>query len=118
MSEAGIIANVGKTIDHVLLTKRDLALFEALHEHVVLSYAQVQNWYFTGRSPATLTNRLRKLEAQGWISRTRVEGLGDLALQVQLELFFSYLRRGGKYWPRPSQRWISLKDVLPLVPIS
>lgn len=43
-----------------------------LHEHVVLSFSQIHERFFHNRTFATATNRLRRLESQGWIERTKV----------------------------------------------
>lgn len=58
--------------DHVLLTDRDLELMVALHDHVVLSFAQIHERFFPGRTWGTTMNRLRRIESKGWIERTRI----------------------------------------------
>lgn len=57
---------------HVLLTSRDLDLMVELHEHVVLSFSQIHERFFTQRTFATAMNRLKRLEGKGWIERTKV----------------------------------------------
>lgn len=61
--------------DHVLLTERDLDLMTALHDHVVLSFMQIHEGFFTGRTIATAMNRLKRIENQGWIERLRIPRL-------------------------------------------
>lgn len=58
--------------NHVLLTDRDLDLMMLLHEHVVLSFSQIHERFFTNRTFATAMNRLKRLQSQGWIERTKV----------------------------------------------
>ena len=60
---------------HVLLTKRDVDLMVSLHDHVVLSFGQIQRRHFAGRSIATAMNRLKRIEDRGFIVRTRVPRL-------------------------------------------
>lgn len=57
---------------HVLLTERDLILLANLHDHVVLSFAQIHDRCFAGRTFATAMNRLKRIESQRWIERIRV----------------------------------------------
>lgn len=59
-------------IGHVLLTDRDVALMMSLHDHVVLSFQQIHERHFTGRSMPTVMNRLRRIESQNLIERFRV----------------------------------------------
>ncbi len=61
-----------KKSNHVLLTDRDLNLMILLHEHVVLSFSQIHERFFTNRTFATAMNRLKRLQSQGWIERIRV----------------------------------------------
>lgn len=60
---------------HVLLMERDLELMVALHDHVVLGFAQIHEGFFHGRTWATAMNRLKRLESKGWIERIRVPRL-------------------------------------------
>lgn len=64
--------NVSKKASHVVLTVRDLNLLYELYENVVTSFYQIHNMFFAGRSHATVLNRLRQLEENGYISRTKV----------------------------------------------
>lgn len=57
---------------HILLTKRDLDLMAALHDHVVLSFVQIFERFFSGRTWPTAMNRLKRIESHGWIERTRI----------------------------------------------
>lgn len=60
---------------HVLMTERDIELLAELHEHVVLSFSQVHEKLFFGRTLGTAMNRLKRIESQGWIERVRVPRL-------------------------------------------
>ena len=64
-----------RNVDHVLLTERDLDMMTALHDHVVLSFSQIHQKFFPGRTMATAMNRLKRIESQGWIERFRVPRL-------------------------------------------
>ncbi len=44
----------------------------SLHDHVVLSFAQIHERHFTGKSMPTVMNRLRRIESQSLIERIRV----------------------------------------------
>ena len=60
---------------HILLTKRDVDMMVSLHDHVVLSFSQIQRRHFAGRSIATAMNRVKRIEDRGFILRTRVPRL-------------------------------------------
>ncbi len=74
VARMGVVA-INRKFGHVLLTERDLDMMMALHDHVVLSFGQIHERFFSGRTIATAMNRLRRIESQGWIERLRIPRL-------------------------------------------
>lgn len=64
--------NVSKKSSHVVLTDRDLKMLMELYENVVTSFYQIHDLFFNGRSHATVMNRLRLLEENSYIVRTKI----------------------------------------------
>ncbi|MBY0383848.1 replication-relaxation family protein [bacterium] len=69
------MASTKRKVDNVLLTDRDFNVMIALHEHVVLSFMQIHEKFYSGRAIATAMYRLKKIESQGFIERLRIPRL-------------------------------------------
>lgn len=79
---------------HVLLTDRDLDLLASLHDHVVLSFRQVWQKFFAGRSAPTVMNRLRRLEANKLIDRIRVPRFRQFQSKKETGVVFQLTTKG------------------------
>lgn len=79
---------------HVLLTERDVELMVGLHDHVVLSVAQIRGRHFAGRSVATVMNRLKRIEDQGLIVRIRVPRLLIIGSEKMTGVVFQLSNKG------------------------
>ena len=94
---------VNRKSAHVLLTPRDIDLMVSLHDHVVLSFAQIQRRHFAGRSAATVMNRLKRIEVHGLIERIRVPRLHIVGSDHATGVVFQLSNRGrsvlSKYRP-------------------
>jgi hypothetical protein len=92
----GCEPSVSKKASHVVLTDRDLNLLYELYENVVTSFYQIHNKFFAGRSHATVLNRLRQLEENGYISRTKVPRIkawhGDREIGVVFQVTAKSIR--------------------------
>lgn len=88
------VATTKRKADHVLLTKRDLDLMTALHDHVVLSFTQIHEKFFPSRTIATAMNRLKRIESQGWIERLRIPRLRIQGRTNATGVVFQLLHRG------------------------
>nr|BFD66929.1 hypothetical protein HAGR004_19510 [Bdellovibrio sp. HAGR004] len=88
--------NVSKTAKHVVLTDRDLKLLLDLYENVVSSFYQIHEKFFAGRSHATVMNRLRLLEENEYITRTKVPRIkswrGDREIGVVFQVSLKSIR--------------------------
>lgn len=88
--------NVSKKSSHVVLTDRDLKMLMELYENVVTSFYQIHELFFNGRSHATVMNRLRSLEENGYIVRTKVPRIkswrGDREIGVVFQVTTKAIR--------------------------
>ena len=88
--------SVSKKSSHVVLTDRDLKLLLELYENVVTSFYQIHDLFFSGRSHATVMNRLRLLEENGYIVRTKVPRIkswrGDREIGVVFQVTTKAIR--------------------------
>lgn len=107
---------VRKKSGHVLLTKRDVDLMLGLHDHVVLSFVQIHEMFFTSRTTATAMNRLKRLESQGWIVRLRVSRLRLHGRKNAMGVVFQLSNRGRAVLAQ-AQPNVMIFDKMPLLNI-
>lgn len=88
------IKSTKQKTSHVLLTERDLDIMTALHDHVVLSFSQIHEKFFPGRTIATAMNRLKRIESQGWLERFRIPRLRVEGRKNATGVVFQLSQRG------------------------
>lgn len=85
-----------KKVSHVVLTDRDLKMLMELYENVVTSFYQIHDLFYKGRSHATVMNRLRLLEENDYIVRTKVPRIkairGDREIGVVFQVTTKAIR--------------------------
>lgn len=79
---------------NVLLTDRDVELLLCLNEHIVLSFKQIHEKFFTSRAYATSMNRLKRIEKFGLIERIKIPRLNILGRENAVGVVFQLTNRG------------------------
>ena len=78
----------------VMLTDRDFLILESLYSNVVMSFPQISQRYFVGRSKPTVINRLTRLESAGLIAKFKVPRLALTGAQNVISVVYRISKSG------------------------